>query len=343
MAGRKTPTKPDILTMLLGKMGLAPVKKKKSKRRKGGAPRRRPDGDASFAEAYASETGAGPFADYGQESGLGFEEASYEAAAAAGYAPTPIGEEPDEDEPEAPAAFAPAPALEQPFAAAAAPSADGKLFNMDALDSSLDALFSGLESGGSVPEAAEAPPAPVAPQAPEPAPAPAPVPAPIVAAPPEPAKPAVPRPIVTESAPPKPVRPVATAPAAYPAAPQALADLLPMATAPDLRGVLEAVDRTPGVLGSLLVGHDGLIITTTLPPEMECDYLGAQASSLFAETNGQSRKMRRGDLRRMTLETANGVMLLMAADMGILVVVSQDDQAMDATAVTAAIAGALEA
>ncbi|MFP5502717.1 MAG: roadblock/LC7 domain-containing protein, partial [Candidatus Sericytochromatia bacterium] len=273
-------------------------------------------------------------------SGLGFEESSYEAAAAAGYAPTPVGEEPEDDEPVAPAAFAPAPALEQPYAAAAAPSADGGLFNMDALDSSLDALFSGLESGGSVPEAAEAPAA--FEPAPEPAPVPAPVPAPIVAAP-EPAKPAVPRPIVTESAPPKPVRPVATAPAAYPAAPQGLADLLPMATVPDLRGALEAVDRTPGVLGSLLVGHDGLIISTTLPPEMECDYLGAQASSLFAETNGQTRKMRRGDLRRMTLETANGVMLLMAADMGILVVVSQDGQAMDAASVTAAIAGALEA
>lgn len=337
MAGRKPPTKPDILTMLLGKMGLAPVKKKKNgKRRKSGAPRRRPAEDASFAEAYAGEAGESPFADYGAESGLGFEEASYEAAAAAGYAPPALHDEPEEEG--AAPAFAPAPAVEKPFAAAPAPAEDGKLFSMDALDSSLDALFSGLESG-SVP-AAEAPPAP---EPPAPAPIvseapPAPKPAPPAAP-----KPEVPKPIITEREAPKPARPVATAPAAYPAAAPALAELLPLATASDLRGVLEAVDRTPAVLGSLLVGHDGLIITSTLPPEMECDYLGAQASSLFAGTNGQSRKMRRGDLRRMTLETANGVMLLMAADMGILVVVSEDGEAMDAQAVATAITGALEA
>src|SRR5690242_17904831 len=87
MAGRKPTPKPDLLSTLLGKFGLAqPAKKGKKKRRKG------PPRPAAH-DAFAGEVSA--FAGMPQESGLGFApetsayEAGYEAAAAAGYAPPP--------------------------------------------------------------------------------------------------------------------------------------------------------------------------------------------------------------------------------------------------------------
>jgi predicted regulator of Ras-like GTPase activity (Roadblock/LC7/MglB family) len=116
---------------------------------------------------------------------------------------------------------------------------------------------------------------------------------------------------------------------------------LEIATGADLKGLMGAIDRTPGVAGSLIVGYDGLVIMSTLPPELDEDYLGAQATSLFAGNGVQSQKMKRGELQRLLLESAEGSMLMTAADMGILVVVSQDGQPMDVAAVLTAIAGAL--
>jgi predicted regulator of Ras-like GTPase activity (Roadblock/LC7/MglB family) len=129
-----------------------------------------------------------------------------------------------------------------------------------------------------------------------------------------------------------------SAPSFGPAAPAAL---LTLSQGTDLRALLGTIDRAPGVAGSLLVGHDGLTIISSLPPEIDREFLGAQASSVFTGNDGQMRKLNRGELRRMVLETEQGVMLMTAADMGILVVVSQDGQAMDVGAVTAAISGAL--
>ncbi|MNS59505.1 Roadblock/LC7 domain protein [compost metagenome] len=108
----------------------------------------------------------------------------------------------------------------------------------------------------------------------------------------------------------------------------------------DLRTLLATIDRAPTVTGSLLVGYDGLIIAFTLPPTVDRDYLAAQACNMFTGSSQHMQQLERGELRRMVLETATGAMLMTAADMGILVVVS-DGQAMDVRGVSAAIAGAL--
>lgn len=358
MAGRKASPKPDLLSMLLEKMGV-PQKKKATKGKRKKRPRPVAD-EAAYTDGYAppaatyglgAEGAASPFGDYGQESGLGFD-SNYEAAAAAGYAPAPVG---GTEEAFAALVTASEPAAELPRffdepAAAPAPE-PGKLFSEEALDNSLDALFSGLESGtlGGEPEAGlgglsfgEPEPVPAVPSnvVNFPTPAPAAPPAPPVSRP-EPIMPKVPSgPLVVET-------PAATLAPAQPSdfartgKPVSVPDVLPLSQGVDLRALLATVDRTPGVAGSLLVGHDGLIIMTTLGAEIDRDYLGAQVCNLFTATGVQSHKMQRGELRRMILETASGVMLVTAADMGILVVVSQDGRAMDAAAVMGAIAGAL--
>jgi predicted regulator of Ras-like GTPase activity (Roadblock/LC7/MglB family) len=402
MAGRKPPTSPGLWTLLLDKIGLSPAPKqiKKGKRRKngprGGTTRLDPGAvgdpalDAIIQAPLPGPAGPeSPFAQYGQESGLGFSDAlGYEAAAAAGYAPpmgsasatqeganapiphfpTPAGGEPPSQPnlPFTPDRFAPPPASTRaampnnviPFAPPSQPfpPADpGKLFNQDALDSSLDALFSGLESGLTAPPAAVVddrpafdefgltPPVPVAPVAP-----------PTVEAAEDRPKP--PPPIMPDPATMAPQAPPVTPPPA-PMLAKAASDPLPMArrefgllppparialaSGVDLKGLMGAIDRAPGVAGSMVVGYDGLIILTTLANESESEYLGAQATSLFAGAAVQLEKMKRGELQRLLLETDGGAMLMTAADMGILVVVSQDGQPMDVAAVLTTIAGSL--
>jgi hypothetical protein len=336
MAGRKPTPKQDLLSTLLGKFGLAQPKKGGKKKRRKGPPRPKQEG-------FAAE--ASPFADYNQESGLGFNDPTYEAAAAAGFAPPPPPTiEPlfPDAEPSLPS-FGGTPVSPPSFAAAVASAAPaGKLFSEDALDNSLDALFAGLEMGS-------------APAAPEPPSNIVTFPTAATAAPVEPPPPPMPEPVkvatgplvtpVEEPAPaavkapsrPLPVQPPAPA---YEAGPVPPATVVTLSQGQDLRTLLATIDRTPGVSGSLLVGYDGLIIAFTLPPTVDRDFLAAQACAMFTATGQQTERLERGELRRMVLETSTGAMLMQAADMGILVVVS-DGQAIDVRAVAASIAGAL--
>ncbi|MFN3432487.1 MAG: roadblock/LC7 domain-containing protein, partial [Candidatus Sericytochromatia bacterium] len=162
--------------------------------------------------------------------------------------------------------------------------------------------------------------------------------APAVAVAPPPVVPATPKtPSFTVEAP-TPVAP----PAAYTGGtgPIPTPPMIVLSQGQDLRTLLATIDRTPGVTGSLLVGYDGLIIAFTLPPTVDRDYLAAQACNMFTGATQHMQQLERGELRRMVLETATGAMLMTAADMGILVVVS-DGQTMDVRGVSAAIAGAL--
>lgn len=346
MAGRKPPSKPDLMSQLLGKIGLAQPKKGKKKKRKG-PPRPRP-------EAYGAE--ASPFGDYAQESGLGFHDAGYEAAAAAGFAPPPPPSmEPlfPDAEPALPnfgssAQVPPASPNPPSFAAAvaqAAPATPGKFFNEDALDSSLDALFAGLEMG-SAPAAPEVPNnivsfpgAAAAVEAPSFVPEPEPTPA-AAGTSRLPKLPEEPTPAPAPAAVKTPSRPLPVTPAYEATGPVPTASVVTLSQGQDLRTLLATIDRTPGVTGSLLVGYDGLIIAFTLPPTVDRDFLAAQACAMFTSIGQQTERLERGELRRMVLETSTGAMLMTAADMGILVVVS-DGQAIDVRAVAASIAGAL--
>lgn len=431
---------PDFLGLLLSRLGLGgggaqETKRRKRKRRPGGAG---PDGAADAPFPAPSEAGA--FSSAVSAAALG-QEASYEAASAAGYAPPslrvdeglealgPVGPAPTPATPEAedPSGLrlpnfgvepppGDRPALKKPEVAPR--PADGKIFDMGALDENLDQLFAGLGGGASgapkkvgfdefgltrpvpVPagKAPEAPapgltdptaplpvggpiglddpfggPDPFKPEAPPPPP-----PAPSLEAPPAPPtlgpvasatppKPLMPAGMADPDAPYRapspaaeapaeaPVAPVAEAPAPAPAAPRKAHHLgpapmmgggpaparLPLAAAGQLKRALDALEHVPGVAGALVVGEDGLAIASSLPPALDAEALGAQLGSLFHDLGLRLGAQGRGGLRRVVLETELGVLVVCAADVGILVVVSHEGQAIDGSAVWAALTGAL--
>lgn len=257
------------------------------------------------------------------------------------------------------------PAAPQPSAPAPSPAAaidNSKLFP-DGVDSSLDALFDSFEIGGaptapppSMPSAAA--PAPMAP------PAPAPMPPAPMGAPTQPfqghaaAAPARPQP-----------------PAAAPGQPPATDGLVSIgkllvdqntlkriidnaekrgaglytttkviseSRGQDLDAILQAIDRVQGVAGSMIVGRDGLVISSTLPAEYEKEMIGAIASSMQTNLDVQCKKMKLGPARQIIVDTEGGVLLLMALEVGVLVVLSQSLMQLDLAGVLQAIASVSE-
>lgn len=332
MAGRKSTPEPTFLSMLLGRLGLGsqPTPPKKRRRRA----QRAPENVGRAGAGFTNEDDVSPFADFGAQGGLMGPEnpdpqdpsLSYAEAQAAGFAP--------------PEPLPPPPPLEIPAAPAAVGGpTGGRLFQEDALDTSLDALFSGLESGIGAPPMP--PPAPEAKPAREdfdefglsdPSPAKGPGPARILHTP-----------IVTPVAPtavqppvPVPARPTLPkqTPNAFTPVPQAPTqeNVLVLAHGVNLQHLMGALAQVPGAEGALLVGYDGLLIASELPPSLDADFLGAQAGTLFSASDAQMAKIQRGPLRRIFLETDRGAMLVTAADMGILVLVSRSKEVLDIAA-----------
>lgn len=75
--------------------------------------------------------------------------------------------------------------------------------------------------------------------------------------------------------------------------------------------VLEELNETPGVQGSLIIGKDGLVIANAGDTEPDPDFLGAETAELFQ--NAEARmgdKFERGTLGMLSLEADNGHMFL---------------------------------
>lgn len=95
-----------------------------------------------------------------------------------------------------------------------------------------------------------------------------------------------------------------------------------------IKALLTRIDTYPGVAGSLIVGHDGLVIASTITG-MDKDMLGALSTALLSTSNLTTKKLEIGKLRQMVLLTelqnADGSLqakttVLTDVDVGILAV-----------------------
>lgn len=75
--------------------------------------------------------------------------------------------------------------------------------------------------------------------------------------------------------------------------------------------VLEELNETPGVQGSLIVGMDGLVIVSAGETEPDPDFLGAETAELFKVAEaGMTEKFERGAVGMLSLEGENGHIFL---------------------------------
>lgn len=368
MAPRKQHKKPGLLDGILGLFGGNPKKKKPASK-----------GSRDLTDAPRGKKGASlqkrrpPMPKPAEEV---FEQ-SFESPVEYPEFTQPVPEITPEFSLDA-AAFAPArpsqPEMEQP-----APQVGSALFP-DGVDDSLDAIFDNFEAFGGFDTPAEPKPPvapPVAAPTPVPATPPPPPPPPVMQPPtlvspvqgvseppvPPPSRPPIP--------PLPPVMPGNQPPVAQPPAPprpdglvsigKLLVDqgtlkrildkgektgnlgstrIISQSHGHDIDSWLANIDRVGGVTGSIVVGRDGLVIASTLPPQLDRELVGAIASSLFSNSDHQCKKMTMGTLHQAILETEMGVLVMISIELGVLVVVSQDTSNLDLPQVLMAISAA---
>jgi predicted regulator of Ras-like GTPase activity (Roadblock/LC7/MglB family) len=89
--------------------------------------------------------------------------------------------------------------------------------------------------------------------------------------------------------------------------------------------LLVDINNIEGIMGSIIVGKDGLVIANTMPTEIDKDLVGALTSSLFSNIDVQVKKLKKGNLKRLTVETGIGTYILTEIEMGTLVVFSDEE------------------
>jgi len=87
--------------------------------------------------------------------------------------------------------------------------------------------------------------------------------------------------------------------------------------------VLSDLNRTSGVTGSMVVGHDGIVIASDLDTAYQDETVGALAASITSNVNKSLQRLSEDDLDQLTIEADNGKIFMLSNDVGILVVTAE--------------------
>ena len=104
----------------------------------------------------------------------------------------------------------------------------------------------------------------------------------------------------------------------------------------EMTSVLHKLRNYPGVTGCLIVGHDGLVMASTLESDMDSFGHGAMSLAVFSPTGTAVKKLELGSLTQLIAHTEDKLTIFSAMPNGILVVFSD-------YAETGSIVGLLEA
>ena len=90
-----------------------------------------------------------------------------------------------------------------------------------------------------------------------------------------------------------------------------------------MRKIVDDLIRIDGVIGSLLVGKDGLVVSSTLLEDEDAEMLGAMAAAIFGTVAKAATSIGVGALRNTIVEAAEGSIQLIEAEDLILVVITE--------------------
>jgi len=89
--------------------------------------------------------------------------------------------------------------------------------------------------------------------------------------------------------------------------------------------ILEELNRTSGITGSMIVGNDGIVIASDLGTSLEEDTVGALAASITSNGQKSLNRLQQTPLAQVTIEAATGKLFFSDAGIGILVVTAEKD------------------
>ncbi len=89
--------------------------------------------------------------------------------------------------------------------------------------------------------------------------------------------------------------------------------------------VLNELNKTTGVTGSMVVGNDGIVIAADLDESFESETIGALAASITTNIQKSLDRLQTTPLKQVTIEADEGKLFFTDAEMGILVVTTEKD------------------
>lgn len=88
--------------------------------------------------------------------------------------------------------------------------------------------------------------------------------------------------------------------------------------------ILAELNKTSDVLGSFIVGQDGILVASDISTEMDGEILGALAATVVQATKRMAQKLDQGNVRGIVLETDKDKLFFQKSKAGFLVVVTSD-------------------
>jgi predicted regulator of Ras-like GTPase activity (Roadblock/LC7/MglB family) len=89
--------------------------------------------------------------------------------------------------------------------------------------------------------------------------------------------------------------------------------------------VLEELNKTSGITGSMVVGSDGIVIASDLNATMEDETVGALAASITTNIQKSLDRLHQTPLSQVTIEAGTGKLFFSDAGIGVLVVTAEKD------------------
>jgi hypothetical protein len=89
--------------------------------------------------------------------------------------------------------------------------------------------------------------------------------------------------------------------------------------------ILEELNKTTGITGSLLVGSDGIIIAADLDTRFQDEAVGALAASIVSTVDKSLEKLQSTPFKQVTIEAEKGKLFLTDVGIGVLVVTTDPE------------------
>lgn len=98
--------------------------------------------------------------------------------------------------------------------------------------------------------------------------------------------------------------------------------ILTLDAAQELQDLMGQVKTLPGVVGSVIVGHDGILIANNLPQDMEPESVGVWGLGIYVNTDNSMKKLGHKVIHQIVAGTPKGYLVIANFGGGILVTVS---------------------
>jgi len=87
--------------------------------------------------------------------------------------------------------------------------------------------------------------------------------------------------------------------------------------------VLEELNKTSGISGSMVVGNDGIVIAADMDTSFDEETVGALAASITSNIQKSMNRLEQTPLSQVTIEASSGKLFFADAKIGTLVVTTE--------------------